>query len=80
MLVLARKEIYIVAKHVITNRIFGECYMDTKEQPAKLIDHTLKRDVTKEDTKRLYEETKKWAFDLSMLTQSRVISNRRAHS
>jgi uncharacterized protein (UPF0254 family) len=69
VLVLARKEIYIAAKHVITNRIFGECYMDTKEQVAKLIDYTLpKPDLTKEDTKHLYEETKN-AFGLFMLAQ-----------
>ena len=48
MHVLARKEIYIVAKHVITHRILGEYYMGTKEQLAKLVEHTLKRDVTKE--------------------------------
>ena len=60
MRVLARKEIYIVAKHAITHRLFGECYVRTKEQLAKLIDYTLpKPDLIKEDTKRLYEETKK---------------------
>jgi hypothetical protein len=59
MHVLARKEIYIVAKHVITHRLFGECCAGTEEQLANLIDYTLlKLDSTKKDTKCLYEETK----------------------
>jgi deoxyribose-phosphate aldolase len=63
MHVLARKEIYIVAKHVITHMIFGGCYMITKEQLAKLIDRTLlKTDATKEYIKRLCEEAKKYGF------------------
>ena len=63
MRVLARKEICIAAKHVITHRIFGECYMVTKEQPVGLIDYTLpKSDATKADIKRLCEEAKKYGF------------------
>jgi len=36
--------------------------MMTNEQLAKLIDHTLKAEASKDDTKRLYKETKKHGF------------------
>jgi deoxyribose-phosphate aldolase len=63
MLVLARKEISIVAKNVITHRLFGGCSVVPKEQLATLVDHTLlKTDAAKADIKRLCEEAKKYGF------------------
>jgi deoxyribose-phosphate aldolase len=52
-----------MVKNVIMRRKFEGDYMVTKEQLAKLIDHTLlKPDATKDDIKRLCEEAKKYGF------------------
>ena len=48
---------------MITDRNIGGDYVVTKEQLAKLIDHTLlKPDAEKADIKRLCEEAKKYGF------------------